>query len=82
MEEDTKSRNRSNPLPKPKEIDLHVKVIADPETKTLSIVGFSADPADELTIAEIGQILGQNPVAYIISMTKSPANIKGKIGKI
>lgn len=58
---------------------MGIKVIWNPQQKTLDIRGFNIDPADQLTIGHIGNLLGDNVVSYILGKTKPEANLEGKI---
>ena len=72
-------RNRSNPSKKddgPIEINIRLKVLGKPKEGTLDIREFSIEPEDQLTISEIGSLLGNNVVNFLILNTKPSPNIK------
>ncbi len=78
MEDDKKPRKRSNPTPMI-EINIGIKVLWNPKEQVLDIRGFKIDPADQLTIGHIGNLLGDNIVAYIVNKTKPAAKLEGKL---
>lgn len=71
-------RKRSNPSDEIV-INIGLTVLWNPKKKTLDIDGFSIDPADELTIGYIGNLLGDNVVSYILNNMKPKAKIEGKV---
>jgi hypothetical protein len=50
-------------------------VIWNRKAQTLDIKEVTVDPADELTIGNIGALLGDNVVTYIVRKTKAQAKI-------
>ena len=72
-----KPRNRSNPTKDgPIEIKISLTLLADKKEKKIDIRGFDIEPSDELSIADIGTLLGQNVVAFLMQNMKPVSNIK------
>lgn len=78
-DEKQKPRKRSNPSKKadePFEINIQLKVIAKPTEGVLDIREFSIEPEDRMTISDIGNLLGNNVVNFLILNTKPSPKIK------
>lgn len=70
-------RKRSNPSKKDEvEINICLKVVANPEVGSLDIRGFSIEPENELTIGEIAGLLGNVVATFIVNKTKAPSKIQ------
>lgn len=61
---------------KPKEIKLTITVLADPTIGSMDIRGFNIEPADIMSIEDIGRLLGQNVAVFLMRKTKPASNIK------
>jgi len=70
-------RKRSNPTKDGlMEIKINLTVLANLKEKRFDFKEFSIEPDDELSIADIGTLLGQNVAGFLMQNMKPSSNVK------